>query len=87
MPLYFLKPVVWNTKGYKGPSGEKVTSGYPKDHGFGHEEWNAAENSTVLVDGLHRTLRLRVHGAITCATLGDKTRPRVRKNTRTVSLN
>lgn len=51
MPLYFLKLVVWNTKGYKGPSGEKVTSGYPKDHGFGHEEWNAAENSTVLVDG------------------------------------
>jgi hypothetical protein len=51
MPLYFLKPVVWNTKGYKHPSGEKVTAGYPKDHGFGHEEWNAAETSIVLVDG------------------------------------
>jgi hypothetical protein len=51
MPLYFLKPVVWNTKGYKEPSGEKVASGYPAEHGFGHEEWNAAESSTVLVDG------------------------------------
>lgn len=37
MPLYFLKPVVWNTKGYKEPSGEKVTSGYPAEHGFGKQ--------------------------------------------------
>ena len=51
MPLYFLKPVVWNTKGYKEPSGEKVTSGYPAEHGFGYEEWNASETSTVQVDG------------------------------------
>lgn len=51
MPLYFLKPVVWNTLGYKRPSGEKVISGYPADHGFGHEEWNAADTSTVMVGG------------------------------------
>jgi predicted restriction endonuclease len=51
MPLYFLKPVVWNSLGYKRPSGERVTSGYPAEHGFGHEEWNAADTSTVLVGG------------------------------------
>lgn len=51
MPLYFLKPLVWNTKNYKAPSGERVNSGYPKDHGFGHEEWNNADTSFVMVDG------------------------------------
>ncbi|EGV29940.1 hypothetical protein ThidrDRAFT_3060 [Thiorhodococcus drewsii AZ1] len=40
MPLYFIKPVVWNTNGYQTPSGAKFTSGYPYLHGFGHEEWN-----------------------------------------------
>lgn len=43
MPLYFIKPIVWNTNDYKIPSGAKFTSGYPKDHGFGHEEWNNSE--------------------------------------------
>jgi len=41
MPFYF-KPVVWNSNGYRGPSGGKFTSGFPKDHGYGHEEWNNA---------------------------------------------
>lgn len=41
MPFFF-KPVVWNSNGYRGPSGGKFTSGFPKDHGYGHEEWNNA---------------------------------------------
>jgi hypothetical protein len=51
MPLYFLKPVVWNSLGYKRPSGAKFTSGYPAEYGFGMEEWNAADTSVVMVDG------------------------------------
>lgn len=43
MPLYFIKPIVWNTNNYKSPSGAKFSSGYPKEHGFGHEEWNNSE--------------------------------------------
>ena len=42
MTLFILKPIVWNTSGYQRPSGEHVTRGFPKDHGFGHEEWNNA---------------------------------------------
>lgn len=40
MPLYYIKPIAWNTNGYQKPSGVNFTSGYPKEHGFGHEEWN-----------------------------------------------
>lgn len=42
MPLFIAKPIMWNTEGYRRPSGVRVNSGYPKDHGFGHEEWNNA---------------------------------------------
>ncbi len=42
MPFY-IKPVVWNSEGYRKPSGAKFTSGYPHEHGFGHEEWNNAD--------------------------------------------
>jgi hypothetical protein len=45
MALYFLKPVVWNDQTYQRPGGAEFTSGYPGEHGFGHEEWN---NSTRL---------------------------------------
>ena len=45
MALYFFKPVVWNDQTYQRPSGAKFTSGYPAEHGFGHEEWT---NSTRL---------------------------------------
>lgn len=44
MPFYF-KPVVWNDQGYLRPSGGRFASGYPAEHGFGHEEWN---NSPAL---------------------------------------
>ncbi len=40
--LYLLKPVVWNTKGYRGPSGYGSQDSHPATHGFGHEEWNNA---------------------------------------------
>lgn len=34
---------MWNTNGYQQPSGVPTTSGYPKQYGFGHEEWNGSE--------------------------------------------
>ena len=37
-----MKPVHWNSEGYLRPAGHRATSGYPRDYGFGHEEWNAA---------------------------------------------
>ena len=48
MPRYFLKPVVWNSNDYQYPSGAHFTSGYPKETGFGHEEWN--NNSENIKD-------------------------------------
>lgn len=43
MALYLIKPVVWNDEGYRRPSGAKFISGYPAEHGFGHEEWNNSD--------------------------------------------
>lgn len=41
MPFFIQKPIYWNTKGYKGPSGYPVTAeSWPLEHGYGHEEWN-----------------------------------------------
>jgi hypothetical protein len=40
MKHFILKSVVWNDNGYKGPSSCQSTSGYTKDFGYGHEEWN-----------------------------------------------
>ncbi len=40
MKALILKPVMWNTNGYMGPSGYPSHSGYSKTHGYGHEEWN-----------------------------------------------
>lgn len=40
MKLAILKPIMWNDKGYMRPAGCPSTSGYSKDNGFGHEEWN-----------------------------------------------
>lgn len=42
MALFIAKPILWNHSGYQRPSGVRATGGYPKDHGFGHEEWNNA---------------------------------------------
>jgi hypothetical protein len=51
MSLYLLKPIVWNLIGYTRPGGGKFTSGYPKENGFGHEEWNAAAHLTLQEEG------------------------------------
>lgn len=40
MALFVQKPVFWNTKHYTAPSGGFATSGYPRENGYGHEEWN-----------------------------------------------
>lgn len=42
---FVLKQIFWNTAGYRHPSGFRAHGGYPKTHGFGHEEWN---NSDIL---------------------------------------
>ncbi|WP_186197574.1 HNH endonuclease [Burkholderia gladioli] len=40
MALFIQKPIFWNTQNYVVPSGAYATSGYPKEMGYGHEEWN-----------------------------------------------
>lgn len=52
MPLFIAKPIMWNTEGYQRPSGVKVNSGYPRKHGFGHEEWNNAGALSYREDGV-----------------------------------
>lgn len=42
--MAILKPIVWNDGGYRWPSGNIATSGYTKDHGYGHEEWNGRDD-------------------------------------------
>jgi hypothetical protein len=51
MTLYLMKPVMWNTRDYTGPAGVRAHSGHPKDHGFGHEEWNNSPKLKAEVDG------------------------------------
>lgn len=48
MALFLQKPVFWNTRNYEQPSGVQATSGFPKDHGFGHEEWNNSPRLRLL---------------------------------------
>jgi hypothetical protein len=50
MSLYFFKPVVWNDRGYQRPGGAKFLSGYPAEHGFGHEEWNNNSDRLEFVE-------------------------------------
>ncbi|OLS63715.1 HNH endonuclease [Pseudomonas putida] len=40
MALFLQKPVFWNTNHYIAPSGGFATSGYARENGYGHEEWN-----------------------------------------------
>ncbi len=48
---FILKPVFWNTAGYLQPSGFLANSGYPKDHGYGHEEWNNSPRLSYTQSG------------------------------------
>ncbi|MBV0891351.1 HNH endonuclease [Paracoccus sp. Z118] len=52
MPDFLLKPIFWNTAGYKHPSGARATSGFPKLNGFGHEEWNNSDRAAFSQDGV-----------------------------------
>lgn len=55
MNRYFVRPLFWNSGNYQAPTGAKATSGYPFDHGFGHEEWNNNPGNKLQLDGaLHR---------------------------------
>ncbi|HUU27176.1 MAG TPA: hypothetical protein VM123_05120 [archaeon] len=40
MKAVVLKPMMWNTNGYIKPSGYQSKSGFAKNYGYGHEEWN-----------------------------------------------
>jgi hypothetical protein len=51
MALYFFKPVVWNDQDYQRPSGAQFISGYPAEHGFGHEEWNNSDRLEFSENG------------------------------------
>jgi len=44
MKAIVLKPIMWNTNEYKSPSGYESSSGFSKDYGYGHEEWNNNPN-------------------------------------------
>jgi hypothetical protein len=39
-----LKPIMWNTDNYTGPSGFQSAGGFSRDNGYGHEEWNNDDN-------------------------------------------
>lgn len=52
MPLFIAKPIMWNTQGYRRPAGVRINSGYPSQHGFGHEEWNNANVLSFREDGV-----------------------------------
>jgi hypothetical protein len=42
--MVVLKPIVWNDQGYRWPAGKVASSGYTKEHGYGHEEWNGRDD-------------------------------------------
>lgn len=52
MALFIAKPILWNHNGYQEPSGVRANSGYPKENGFGHEEWNNAPALGYEEDGV-----------------------------------
>ena len=52
MALFITKPILWNHQGYRLPAGVKANSGWPKDHGFGHEEWNGSSALSYKADGV-----------------------------------
>lgn len=51
MTLIITKPIMWNLAGYRRPSGVRINSGFPHDHGFGHEEWNGSRVLAFRADG------------------------------------
>lgn len=51
MTRYILKPILWNSVGYRRPGGHPANSGYPSDTGYGHEEWNNSDALTYVDAG------------------------------------
>lgn len=43
MTTFLIKPIMWNSNGYRKPAGHRASSGFPSQHGFGHEEWNNSD--------------------------------------------
>jgi hypothetical protein len=52
MTVCLLKAIHWNSSGYLRPAGHRATSGYPKEKGFGHEEWNASPRMRFQEGGI-----------------------------------
>lgn len=52
MARLLMKPVHWNPAGYHSPAGRRATSGFPKDWGFGHEEWNNSDRMMFIEQGV-----------------------------------
>lgn len=52
MPHLIMKPVHWNSQGYRQAGGHRATSGFPEEWGFGHEEWNNAAHMVFQRDGV-----------------------------------
>jgi hypothetical protein len=50
MALFIQKPILWNTNSYRSPSGVIAHSGYPKEKGYGHEEWNNSSKMLLKRD-------------------------------------
>lgn len=50
MALFIQKPIFWNTNQYRSPSGVVATSGYPRENGYGHEEWNNSPRMLLTRD-------------------------------------
>lgn len=48
MPIYIIKPIVWNAHQYQTPSGAKFITGYPSENGYGHEEWNNSDRLELV---------------------------------------
>lgn len=51
MACFILKPILWNVFGYRRPSGVRALSGFPRDNGFGHEEWNNSPHLHIRDSG------------------------------------
>ena len=65
MPSFYLKPVFWNTADYQRPSGVQANSGYPKERGYGHEEWNNSPKMLYEESGiLHRAFHIEGIGTL-----------------------
>jgi hypothetical protein len=62
---YVLKPVIWNTKGYRRPAGVPVDpKSYPGETGYGGEEWNHSAKMLSL-DGSVRYFHVEPVGDTT----------------------